>query len=567
MDQVSHNTAENTTKKRHKIHRTSPDIARKIVAFEEIAKANDTKSPREIVRILQLPYATVQTWRARQSAKAAGEDEIDTFFATPVGSALLSRIVLSITYNNKCGASGICGMQETLRNAGLNKYVATSIGALQDLWLRCEDCISHFGEHWEQKLAKTMKARKITVILDEMFRKSQPCLVAIEAVSNYILFEKFTKDRTAATWKKELEEATSELPITIGGVTSDLCGALRSLVNEYKASHSPDIFHGQYEISKATSGALNSQERAAKKALNRAEERLEKLAGKPRRLGLEKKKEQREGQEEAAKTRDMQKAEYEEIKKRRESTQEAKKALGKIYHPIDLETGKIQSAEVVEKKFAEQFEIIGKNAEEAGLAQSCHDRIEKAERAFALIVIFLKQFFCAMAAILLEMQLTFEQEKFFKDVVFPLSYLNMIWRRLSRKEKERFTPIREHLQQELKNGALEGECKEALMRRGKEIAEMFQRSSSCVEGRNGVLSLLMHRFHNLGEKTLKVLGIVHNFGVRRTDGTTAAERFFGSKHDDLFEHLVANVRIPGRPKKQHHDLRKRLLGRKQREAA
>lgn len=432
---VSQNTTENTSKKRQKIHRTSSDISRKIIAFEEIAKANDTKSPREIIHILQLPYATVQTWRARKSAKEASADEIDVFFATPVGSALLSRIVVSITYNNKCGASGICGVQETLRNAGLGKYVATSIGALQDLWLRCEDCIAHFGEYWEQTLAKTMKARTITVILDEMFRKSQPCLVAIEAVSNYILFEKFTEDRTAATWKKELEEATRGLPITIGGVTSDLCGALRSLANEYKAIHSPDIFHGQYEISKATLGALNSQERAAKKAWTEAEEHLEKLVDKPRRLCLKEKKEQRKGQEEAGKTRDMQKAKYEGTKKRRESTQEAKKALGKIYHPIDLETGKIQSAEVVEKKFAEQFEIIGKNAEEAGLAQSCHDRIEKAERAFALIVIFLKQFFCATAAILLEMQLTFEQEKFFKDVVFPLSYLNMIWRRLPQNEK------------------------------------------------------------------------------------------------------------------------------------
>ena len=66
---------------------------------------------------------------------------------------------------------------------------------------------------------------------------------------------------------------------------------------------------------------------------------------------------------------------------------------------------------------------------------------------------------------------------------------------------------------------------------------------------------------------MKVLGIVYNFGVRRTDGTSAAERFFGSKHDDLFEHLVTNVRIPGRPKAQLHDLQKRLIGRKKRAAA
>ena len=163
------------------------------------------------------------------------------------------------------------------------------------------------------------------------------------------------------------------------------------------------------------------------------------------------------------------------------------------------------------------------------------------------------------------MQLTSEEESFFKGVIFPLSYINTIWRRLSKKEK--FAELRGCLQQKLENKALGKECQEALMRRGKEMAEIFQRSSSCVEGRNGVLSLLMHRFHNLGEKTLKVLSIVHNFAVQRTDGITAAERFFGSKHDDLFEYLVTNVRIPAKPKRQHHDLQKRLIGRKKRYAA
>lgn len=568
MDSVSANLLQNSITKRPKIHRSRPAIAQKVVAFQALTHLEHSKkSAREAASILEIPNSTMQTWRTQKIAKEAAEDEIATFFATPTGSALLCRIIVAIMYNNKCGASGICGVQENLRHSGLDKYIATSAGALQNFWLRCEDCILDFRTQWELKLAEKMKVRKITIILDEMFRKRQPCLVAIEAVSNYILLEKFTEDRTAKTWKKELESAIEHFPITIGQVTSDLCGAIRSLANDYGATHSPDIFHGQYELSKATAGALNSQERAAEKAFNEAEEDIRKLANKPRRLALEEKKKQQEEQEIAVRRRDILKARYEERKKRREQTQEAKKALGKMYHPIDLKTGKIQSAEVVEKKFAEQFEIIGKNAEDAGLAQSCHDRIEKAERAFGLMIIFLKQFFFMIAAMLCEMKLTPERESFFKDVVFPLCYLNMIWRRLLKKEKERLVLLRECLQQKLRNEALPTECQEALMRLGKEMAERFQRSSSCVEGRNGVLSLLMHRFHNLREKTLRVLSTVHNFGTQRRDGTTAAERFFGSKHADLFEYLATNVRIPSRPKQQHHDLQKRLIGREKRRVA
>ena len=60
---------------------------------------------------------------------------------------------------------------------------------------------------------------------------------------------------------------------------------------------------------------------------------------------------------------------------------------------------------------------------------------------------------------------------------------------------------------------------------------------------------------------------MHNFDTKRSDGTTAAERFFGAKHENLFESLVENVRIPGKPKKQHHDAKKRQLGREKRRIA
>ena len=37
-----------------------------------------------------------------------------------------------------------------------------------------------------------------------------------------------------------------------------------------------------------------------------------------------------------------------------------------------------------------------------------------------------------------------------------------------------------------------------------------------------------------------------------------------AQKEDLFESLVANVSIPGRPRQQHHDLQKRQLGRQNR---
>ena len=74
-----------------------------------------------------------------------------------------------------------------------------------------------------------------------------------------------------------------------------------------------------------------------------------------------------------------------------------------------------------------------------------------------------------------------------------------------------------------------------------QCAGLFCRSSSCVEGRNGRLSLFHHGQTRLSAKRLKALTAVHNYVLRREDGTTAAERFFGQKQRDVFSWLLQRM--------------------------
>ena len=80
-----------------------------------------------------------------------------------------------------------------------------------------------------------------------------------------------------------------------------------------------------------------------------------------------------------------------------------------------------------------------------------------------------------------------------------------------------------------------------------ECAMLFQRSSSCVEGRNGHLSLWYHSWHGISERKLRALTTVHNYFTKRPDGTTPAERFFEKKPKDLFAWLLEHVDLPARP--------------------
>ena len=78
----------------------------------------------------------------------------------------------------------------------------------------------------------------------------------------------------------------------------------------------------------------------------------------------------------------------------------------------------------------------------------------------------------------------------------------------------------------------------------------FHRASSAVEGRNGCLAQMYHKGRGLTDKRLKALTVIHNYGVRRADGSTAAKRLFGTTFPDLFEWLLPQMGELALPRKR-----------------
>jgi hypothetical protein len=80
------------------------------------------------------------------------------------------------------------------------------------------------------------------------------------------------------------------------------------------------------------------------------------------------------------------------------------------------------------------------------------------------------------------------------------------------------------------------------------LAEVLQRSSSNVEGRNGDRSLRNHQLRGLDHPRKRTcLTAGHNFFLTRPDGTTAAERFFVQKPRSMFGAMLGAVEIPPAP--------------------
>ena len=61
------------------------------------------------------------------------------------------------------------------------------------------------------------------------------------------------------------------------------------------------------------------------------------------------------------------------------------------------------------------------------------------------------------------------------------------------------------------------------------------------EGRNGCLAQKHHQGRGLSQPRLASLTVIHNYGIQREDGLTAAARLFETKFPDLFDWLLGQM--------------------------
>ena len=536
MHELSTNPQKNVTLK---IHRPREVIAKKWVAYQELTGSETNYSQRVAAKVLKIPRSTFQDWNAAR----AREDELDRFFRSPVGTEALHRIVAAAHFVIQFRNCGSRGLQEFLKLSQLGEWVAHSTGTVHNFASRFETEIVAFGHEQRQILAEGMPKRKIALSEDETFHMGRPCLVAIELLSNYILVEEYAEQRRAEDWNLAVNKALKGLNVDILSSTIDGGTALLAHVKkELKVDHAPDLFHVQQDLSRATAGPLKAQEREMEKELEKEQKKLIRV--------IEKHGESSQAAQEAEKVRNLREYGLGQRKTRREEVKASIKGVGQDYHPIDLATGEWQSSEAVKIKLETRIEKIEIAARETELADGCLKKIAKAKEQLASMISYLAYFFLLLKRFFEEQNLPPEIEQYFREVLLPLAYLEWVLKKTPSKERKALEPVLEKLRAKAREGPLQEKERGELQKQAAEVARWFQRSSSCVEGRNGVLDMKHHGAHRLSPRRLSALTAVHNFHVRRADGTTPGERFFQKNHDELFETVLSRMPMLGRPRKR-----------------
>ena len=510
---------------------------------------------RQAARELGVPRSTLRGWQARSLGPLSPAQR--AFFESPEGVEFLRRLLTAALFViNLCGGLGVTLVQAFLRHAGVHQLVACSDTTLRRRRRAMIDDAIAWGDAQDDALATQMQPRRIVLVADETFLQG-PMLVAMVAPAGFIFTEQLAERRDADSWYAALRPALARWPVQLHAlVGDDAKGIIHLATYRLHTVKGPDLFHIQYGVSRASAAARRLRLRGAERKVEAAEETL--------RRAEEARSHAVDGEAQALTAVAL--VAYEKLKSAKDAQAEveaqcqtvrnAVRDLGARYHPVHLETGVMLDESGLEARLVEGFAALRDAANSAGIGAvlRVQEGLDKAERSLPTMKSLARAWFRMVRATLETLGLSAAEAVWVWSTLLPWVYLDTVHPRGPRKQdRARIGQVREAIWEKVR--AVDGpwsrwgvERRTEVLSVLREVVALFVRGSSSVEGRNGQLSLSHHRVHTLTPKLLRVLTVLHNYVITRDDGSTAAQRFTGLPHADLFEHLLAAAPSPARPR-------------------
>jgi hypothetical protein len=456
---------------------------------------------------------------------------------TPEGRQWLIRLVVATLYTFalKRGV-GMETISEFLARLNLETQIGCSPSALRSLMQKLEGSLVEIGHRWEQEGVKSGEVREIVGGVDETFLQLL-MLVFLDLPTGYLILEDVAEDRSYDTWHNLVKERLDTLSTGVLYLVSDRAKALvRLAVTGLECLSMPDFFHVTHEIVKCYSLALGRHLRQAHKQLQEAKERVAKHAerdpGSPARIKAQ--------------------AELEASQAAVERWEEAKgiyrdhlESLSFSLHPFDLSDSTPQTSDQVESRLRATVAAIQDWAVTYGLAsrQETMTKVLKQLPDLAALVDF---WWACVGQDLEDFTLSPLWKSWVQECLLPLTYWQaQLAQTRGVRKKAKIRQALEAVQARFMAHAITQELNPELLEQWQDWATQrvsaFQRTSSAVEGRNGMLSGLHHNHRGLPKRRFQVWRILHNFDCRASDGTTPAARFFNHEFPDLFETVLSYI--------------------------
>ena len=455
-----------------------------------------------------------------------------SLWETGAGAAWLVRLVVAVVYHfgiqQGVGAESLSRFFQAIQ---IETHVGISPSALRSLKGRLHETIVAYAaaqaEHCQPK-----PGQGICVGADETFF-DLPILVLIELASGFIFTEVKSAKRTYQSWSEQLQSWWHDSQWHCHFLVSDGARALVKLaVSGIGCVSVPDLFHAMRALGRPLGGRLARALNQTHKQVDKLSEKLAKTTDDVKRQTLDEQltealAQQRQGEQ------------------NQQTYHNALETITTYLHPFSLETAQRQSDDALTTALAAPLQLL------AGLAPLNNtDPVDKAIATFETLIPDLAAGIQAwwqwttqaLAAETSDM----DTQNWVLTAMLPWVY----WTQQAEKTRQ---PELKRRYLTAASGAFDVLIAHPFTERTDDLQQKrwqhwclwmsakYQRTSSAVEGRNGYLSQRRHVTRGFSEQSLKTLTTLHNFGIRRADGSTAAQRLFDYDFPDLFEWVLSHT--------------------------
>ena len=427
------------------------------------------------------------------------------------------------------GAETLSQFFKTIR---IDKHVGVSPTVLREQITKIEILLPQFQAECENSIAK--QTRKIVAGLDETFFGEFMILVLMDLRSGYLVLEEITEDRCFDTWYAKTTPRLESLGIEVSHAVSDRAKALiKMAVTGFGCESGADVFHAQQDASRWLGARLGKRVTQSEKnlvAVQAAKDKAVKKADETALVSLEVDKITAEKALDAA-------------KQSQQNYHENLQGIGDEVHPFSLIDNNVNDAEKVVQRLESRAQAFEAIAQEHDIADN-KNTLKKLRNQFGALAVSVSFWWLWVNETLLNLEIeNIELEQWLTTTLLPVVYWHHKMRQTkNRKAKDKYRKAWESASAAFKAHHLTATLPTSEIQRwllwAENMARQFQRSSSAVEGRNGCLSQMYHNGRGLSGKRLKALTVMHNYGIKREDGTTAAMRLFNAEFPDLFSWVL-----------------------------
>ena len=416
----------------------------------------------------------------------------------------------------------------------IHHHVGVSEEALRTRMRQMELLLPTFQAACEQQASN--QKRKAVVAMDETFFGDFLILVLMDLSSGYLLLEDISDDRCFETWYAKTSPRLEALGIEVSHAISDRAKALIKLaVTGFKCDSGADLFHAQQDLSRWLGPKFARRTSTAEKQLIVAQTAEEKASEAATEAELQNLKDQAHNA----------RKDYGQARQVQATYQENLQGVSNEIHPFSLLDNSPNDAEKVEEGLENRAKAIEHLAGEQDISDK-NDVLKKFRNQIKPLAVSVSFWWLWVSETLQGLAVDKDLEDWLTTTLLPVVYwhqqLHKTQNSQSRENyRKAWTQANYTLQAQPITALLPDSEIQRWLTWAEWMVRQFHRSSSAVEGRNGCLAQLYHNGRGLTPQRLRALTVIHNYGLKHEDGTTAAMRLFGTEHLDLFSWILGQM--------------------------